>query len=70
MKVSLKFVFQGPIDNNSAFVQVMAWRPEGSKPLPEPMMTGTCEGSSEFISQLSPFILAPFKVQGVAMGFY
>ena len=27
----------GPIDNKSAFVQVMAWRRKGDKPLPEVM---------------------------------
>ena len=34
-----KFVPKGPIDNNSAWVQVMAWRQTGDMPLPEPMMT-------------------------------
>ena len=36
---SLKFVANGPIDNKSALVQVMAWRRTGDKPLPEPMLT-------------------------------
>ena len=36
---SLKFVPKGPIDNNSALVQVMAWRSTDDKPLPEPMLT-------------------------------
>ena len=31
------------INNSPSFVQVMAWRPEGDKPLPEPMMTQTCD---------------------------
>ena len=35
----LKFVPKGPIDNTSVLVQVMAWRREGDKPLPEPMLT-------------------------------
>ena len=26
-------------DNKSVLVQVMAWRPKGDKPLPEPMLT-------------------------------
>ena len=38
-KVSLKFIPNGPIDNKSALVQVMAWRRTGDKPLPEPMLT-------------------------------
>ena len=40
--ISLKFVPEGPIDNKSWLVQVMAWCQTGTKPLPEPMMTQTC----------------------------
>ena len=39
IKISLKFVPKGPIDNKSTLVQVMAWRLTGDKPLPEPMLT-------------------------------
>ena len=39
IRISLKFVPKGPIDNKSAFVQVMAWRRTGDKPLPEQMLT-------------------------------
>ena len=39
IQISLKFVPKGPIDDKSAFVQVMAWRRTGNKPLPEPMLT-------------------------------
>ena len=39
IKTSPKFVRKGSIDNKSALVQVMAWRPTGDKPLPEPMLT-------------------------------
>ena len=35
-KISLKFVPKGPINNNPALVQVMAWRRPGDKPLSEP----------------------------------
>ena len=38
IKISLKFVPKGPIDNKSALVQVMAWRQTGAKPLPEAVM--------------------------------
>ena len=38
IKISLKFVLQGPINNISALVQIMAWRRSGDKPLSEPMM--------------------------------
>ena len=36
--IRLKFVPKGQIDNNTALVQVMAWRRTGDKPLSEPMM--------------------------------
>ena len=38
IKFSFKYVRNGPIDNNSALVQIMAWRRSGDKPLCEPMM--------------------------------
>ena len=38
IKFSLKYVCKGPIDNNRALVQIMAWRRSGDKPLSEPMM--------------------------------
>ena len=38
IKISLKFVPKGPINNNPALVQIMAWRRSGDKPLTEPMM--------------------------------
>ena len=38
IKVSLKFVPKGPINNIPASVQIMAWRRPGNKPLSEPMM--------------------------------
>ena len=38
IKISLKFVPKGPIDNKSTLVQVMAWHRAGDKPLLEPVM--------------------------------
>ena len=38
IKISLKFVPKGPMNNNPALVQIMAWRRSGDKPLSEPMM--------------------------------
>ena len=38
IKMSLKLVSKGPINNIPALVQIMAWRRPGAKPLPEPMM--------------------------------
>ena len=38
IKISLKFVRRGPINNNPALVQIMAWPRSGDKPLSEAMM--------------------------------
>ena len=38
IKISLKFVPKGPVNNISALVQIMPWRRPGDKPLSEPMM--------------------------------
>ena len=38
IKISLKFVHTGPINNVPALVQIMAWRRPGDKPLSEPML--------------------------------
>ena len=38
IKISLKFVPKGPINNILALVQIMAWRWPGDRPLSEPMM--------------------------------
>ena len=38
IKISLKFVPRGPINNNPSLVQIIAWRRSGDKPLFEPMM--------------------------------
>ena len=39
IRISLKLVPKGPIDNKSALVWVMAWRRTGDKPLLGPMLT-------------------------------
>ena len=38
IQISLKYVPKGPINNNPALVQIMAWHRPGAKPLSEPMM--------------------------------
>ena len=38
IKISLKFVPKGPINNIPALVQIIAWRRSGDKPLSEPML--------------------------------
>ena len=40
IKISLKFVPKGLINNIPALVQILAWRRPGDKPLSEPMMVG------------------------------
>ena len=39
IKISLKIVPKGPIDNIQALVQIMAWRQIGDKPLFESVLT-------------------------------
>ena len=38
IKLSLKFVPKGPINNIPALVKIMAWRRQGDKPLSEPVV--------------------------------
>ena len=56
IKISLKFVPMGPINNNPALVQIMAWRRPGDKPLSEPMMvsllTYICITRPQWVSNL------------------
>ena len=57
IKISLKFVPKGPINNNPALVQIMAWRRSGDKPLSEPMMvsllTHICVTRLQWVKLLS-----------------
>ena len=56
MKISLKFVPKGPIDNIPALVQIMAWRRSGDKPLSEPMvvclLTHICVTQPQWVNYL------------------
>ena len=38
IKISLKFIPEGPTNTISALAHIMAWRPTGEKPLSEPVM--------------------------------
>ena len=38
IEISLRYVPKGPISNNPALIQIMAWRRSGDKPLSEPMI--------------------------------
>ena len=44
VKISLKIVTKGPIDNNPALVQIMTWRRISDKPLCEPMLICSTRG--------------------------
>ena len=59
IKISLKFVPKGPINNIPALVQIMAWRRPGDKPLSEPMMvnlpTHICVSRPQWVNFISPW---------------
>ena len=59
IKISLKFVPKGPINNIPALVQIMAWRRSGIKPLSEPMMvsllTHICVTRPQWVKQCGMF---------------
>ena len=42
-KISLQFVYKGPVDSKSTLVQVSAWPLMNGKSLPEPIMTHISE---------------------------
>ena len=58
IKISLKFVHKGPINNIPALVQIMAWRRPGDKPLSEAMMvsllTHICVTRPQWVKLMSP----------------
>ena len=58
IKISLKFVPKGPINNIPALVQIMAWRRSGDKPLSEPMMvslpTHICVTRPQWVNSSPP----------------
>ena len=58
IKISMKFVPKGPINNIQALVQIMAWRCPGDKPLSEPMMvslmTHICVTRPQWVNCLGP----------------
>ena len=56
IKISLKFVPTGPINNIPALVQIMAWRRRGDKPLSEPMVlpTHSCVTRPQWVNSVAP----------------
>ena len=58
IKISLRFVPKGPINNIPALVQIMAWRRSGDKPLSESMMVSSpmhiCVTRPQWVNSLWP----------------
>ena len=59
IKISLKFVPKGPINNIPALVQIMDWRRPGNRPLSEPMLvsllTHNCVTRPQWVNRYSTF---------------
>ena len=59
IKISLKFVPKGPINNIPSMVQIMARRRPGDKPLSEPMVaslpTHICVARPQWVELIIPF---------------
>ena len=59
IKISLKFVPKGPINNIPALVQIMVWRRPGDKPLSEPVMarlpTHICVTRPQWVNKQASF---------------
>ena len=66
IKISLNFVPKGPINNNPALVQIMAWRRLGDKPLSEPMMvsllTHICVARPQWVKHSANYAPTRFPV--------
>ena len=62
IKISLKFVPKGPINNIPALVQIMVWRRPGDKPLSEPMMvsllTYLCVTRPQWVKTITSIFLS------------
>ena len=65
IKISLKFVPKGLINNIPALVQIMAWRPPGDKPLSEPMLvslpTHICITQPQWVNLIIIFHVSAVK---------
>ena len=65
LAISLKFVSRGPIIYIPAFVQIMAWRRPGDKPLSEPMMvsllTHICVIRPQWVKEPKSIILTLYN---------
>ena len=66
IKISSKLVPKGPINNNPALVQIMAWRWSGDRPLSEPMivslLTHICVTQPQWVNCFQPSNVFPYSV--------
>ena len=49
----MKFVPNGPVDNDAALVQIMAWCRTGNKPLSEPVMAWVDDAYMRHLASMS-----------------
>ena len=66
IKISLKFVRKGPINNIPALVQIMAWCWTGDKPLSEPVMTHIRVSVPKGIQFRDHFVYVPSQWETLA----
>ena len=53
VKISVKFIPKGPINNFPDLVQIMVWRRPGDKPLSEPMMAQLTDAYMRHLASMS-----------------
>ena len=70
IQISLEFVPKGPIDNKSAWVQVMAWRRTGDKPLSEPMLNQFTDAYMRHQREISYYTALGCIVEAHNLQFY
>ena len=63
IKISLKFVPQGSINNIPALVQMMPWHRPGNKPLSEPMMVSLLIHIYAYMHHLASMSWSPFSMK-------
>ena len=73
IKISLKFVPKGPINNIPAMVQIMAWRRSGDKPLSEPMVvslpTHICVARPQWVNLSFNNWVSLYRMTGAPVSF-
>ena len=74
IKIWMKFLPKGPINNIPALVQIMAWRRPGDKPLSEPMMVSLtmhiCVTRPQWVKPSAHCVCYLITMLGLDFGFY